>query len=337
MVMKWMPGHALGEQLLGTASVATSTPSARTRLGVVGDRVQPVGQIVGEAWPDRSTNRVICRALVTGMTPAMIGTSQPCALTRSRSSQVVAPREEHLGDREVGPGPALGHEDLDVPVDVGRPRVQLGERGHPDAEVAHRAGSARPARSRSQALGVAHPRPAGPPGRVAAERQRCAPGRGGRADHVPQLGHAWSTPVRCASGVIVVSLRRSARSPHGALAGRPAGAVGHRHERGLSDSSSRSAVHSWRSWSASRGGRTRTTTSGARRRGARARSARAPTGGVAPVRQRRRPRHGDHDMFGPGLGPRLVPVATAAALPPGTGPHTVPAPRPRLGPPSAPR
>ena len=88
MVMKWMPGTPSASSRRHI-SVATSTPNARTAALSSGRSpsraVNRSIRSAGNAWPDSCTIRVICRTPVTGITPAMIGTSQPLAATRSRS------------------------------------------------------------------------------------------------------------------------------------------------------------------------------------------------------------------------------------------------------------
>ena len=87
MVMKWMPGTPSSSSVR-QSSVATSTPNARTAALSSGrspsSSANRAARSAGNACPDSCTIRVICRALVTGMTPAMIGTSQPRSATRSR-------------------------------------------------------------------------------------------------------------------------------------------------------------------------------------------------------------------------------------------------------------
>ena len=87
MVMKWMPGTPSSSSVRHR-SVATSTPKARTAALSSGRSPSRAAnrsaRSAGNAWPDSSTIRVIIFAFVTGMTPAMIGTSQACAATRSR-------------------------------------------------------------------------------------------------------------------------------------------------------------------------------------------------------------------------------------------------------------
>ena len=147
--------------------------------------------------------------------------------------QVVVGVEEHLGDREVGPGPALADEELGVGLDVGRARMLVRERGHADAEVA------RLAHQPDQVLGVAAA-PSGwrdplahrVAGRVAPHRQDVAdPDRGQPADHVAQLGDRvvdrGQVGHRQQRGVGGDPLG----DRHGGVPGRAAGAVGDRHER----------------------------------------------------------------------------------------------------------
>ena len=87
MVMKWMPGTPSASSVR-QSSVATSTPNARTAALSPGrspsSSANRAARSSGNAWPESWTMRVIWRALVTGMTPAMIGTSHPVAATRSR-------------------------------------------------------------------------------------------------------------------------------------------------------------------------------------------------------------------------------------------------------------
>src|SRR3712207_9514012 len=52
-------------------------------------------------------------------------------------TQVVLGAEEHLGDREIGACPALGHEHLDVAVEVRRAWVPLRERRHAHRSEEH--------------------------------------------------------------------------------------------------------------------------------------------------------------------------------------------------------
>ncbi len=76
-------GHALGEQPLAQPGrVLHPDPADRGR--VVLHRVQLGGQVGRERRAGQLADRSMPRTLVTGMMPAMIGTSQPSAATRSR-------------------------------------------------------------------------------------------------------------------------------------------------------------------------------------------------------------------------------------------------------------
>ena len=79
------PRRALGQQL---ARTARSPPRRRSRAPPPGRprrRAAARPGRGGKAAPDSTANRSIWPTLVTGMMPGMIGTSQPAALTRSRS------------------------------------------------------------------------------------------------------------------------------------------------------------------------------------------------------------------------------------------------------------
>ena len=78
------PGRAFGEQSLRQGGRHLDADLADGH-GVLGDRVQPLGQRRRERRPDSTAKRSIWATFVTGMIPGTIGTWQPAAATRSRS------------------------------------------------------------------------------------------------------------------------------------------------------------------------------------------------------------------------------------------------------------
>ncbi len=70
------------------------------------------------------------------MIPGMIGKSTPSARAPLDQAEVVRGPEEHLGDREVGAGVVLAPHHPRVVLQRRRVAVPLGERRHPDPEVA---------------------------------------------------------------------------------------------------------------------------------------------------------------------------------------------------------
>ena len=145
-------------------------PSCADRLRVVGDPLE----LRGQRRRERRAGQ-----LLGALDGAHLGHRHDAGQDRHVAAgrgdpvaqpQVVVGVEEHLGDREVGAGPALADEVLGVGLDVGRARVLVRERGHPDAEVA------RLADQPDQILGVAHAlagaAPTRPSGRRAGRRAR---------------------------------------------------------------------------------------------------------------------------------------------------------------------
>ena len=129
------------------------------------------------------------------------------------------------------PGPALGHEVPRVLLGIGRPRVLLRERGHPDAEIADRPDQADQIRRVAKALRMGEPVGVRVTRRVTAQGEHVVhPDRGVRADHLPELGHRvvhrGQVPDRGERGL----LGDPARHPDRPVPGRSAGAVGHRDE-----------------------------------------------------------------------------------------------------------
>ena len=106
------------------------------------------------------------------MMPGSTGTSTPAAAHPVAQPQVVVGGEQHLGDRVVGAGLDLVHQELGVRVQIGRPRVLVRIGGDPDREAAQRPGQRHQFAGVFQALRVRRPirrsgRPAG---------RRAAPG-----------------------------------------------------------------------------------------------------------------------------------------------------------------
>ena len=92
--------------------------------------------------------------------------------------EVVLGPEEQLGDREVRAGPGLLGEHPGVAVERLRRGVPLGERRHPDAEVAERLDQLDQLHGVAQALGVRRcTAPRAPPTGRRAARARCGPRR----------------------------------------------------------------------------------------------------------------------------------------------------------------
>ena len=147
--------------------------------------------------------------------------------------QVVLRVEEHVGDREVGTGPAFGDEVPHVRLRVGRLRVLFWEGRHPDAEIADRPDQADKLGRVGEAVRVGDPGGVRVAGRVAAQREDVAhPDRRVRPDDLPELGHR----VVDRGEVADRGQRRFRGDPAGdpdrAVPGRPAGPVRHRDERG---------------------------------------------------------------------------------------------------------
>ena len=83
-VMKWKPGAPSASRRAAQAGGLVDADLPYGRL-VVADRAQPLGQLRRERRPGQLHRALDRPQLVTGMIPAMIGTSQPSAATRSRS------------------------------------------------------------------------------------------------------------------------------------------------------------------------------------------------------------------------------------------------------------
>ena len=165
--------------------------------------------------------------------PGMIGTSQPCRRDPVPQPQVVLGVEEHVGDGEVRSGPALGHEVAHVRLGVGRARVLLRERGHPDAEVAGRPDQPDQLRRVAQPVGVRNPVGVRVAGRVTAQREHVAHAhRRIGPDHLPELGHRVVHRGEVADRGQRGLLGDPAGDPDRPVPGRPAGPVGHRDEGG---------------------------------------------------------------------------------------------------------
>ena len=79
--------------------------------------------------------RFVWAKLATGMTPAMIGTSIPARPRRGDEVEVDLVVEEELGDQEGGARVDLRLQVVEVGVEVGRLRMDLGEAGAADREV----------------------------------------------------------------------------------------------------------------------------------------------------------------------------------------------------------
>ena len=145
--------------------LACSMPSRRTASGSSATRSNRSASAPGNGAPESCSDRSIGGHLGHRHDPGddrgvAAGRGHPVA-----QPQVVIGLEEHLGDRVVGPGPALADEVLRVRGDVRRPGVLVREGGHADAEVARARGRAGPApRRRALRPGGAIHSPIGSPG-----------------------------------------------------------------------------------------------------------------------------------------------------------------------------
>ena len=172
--------HALVEQPRAhLAGLLDAEPAHRLR--VVGDPLEPRGQRRRERRAGE---------LLGALDRAHLGHRHDAGQDRGVAAgrghpvaqpQVVVGVEEHLGDREVGAGPALADEVVGVGVDVGRARVLVRERGHADAEVARLADQAHQLLGVEHALGVLDPLAHRVARRVAAHGQDVADARRRRA------------------------------------------------------------------------------------------------------------------------------------------------------------
>ena len=224
-------GHPLGEQPLAHRCRVAHADLADGGA-VVGDGVQPLGQL------RRDTGAA---QLLRAVDDPHAGDRHDAGDDRHGTAvrghpvtepQVVLGVEEHLGDGEVRPGPALADEVLDVGVQVGRARVLLREGSDADAEVTGRPDEPDQVVGVRQALRVRRPLRVRVARRVPAQGQHVphADRRVG-ADDVPELGdrmvHRGEVPHWGERGL----LGDPPSHPDRAVPGRAARTVGDRDER----------------------------------------------------------------------------------------------------------
>ena len=173
-----------------SSNSARSSPPAATKA---------VSRRAGIEASQRSQIRFVWAKLATGMTPATIGTSIPSRPGRGDEVEVDLVVEEELGDQEGGAGVDLRLQVVEVGVEVGGLRVDLGEAGAADREVPARGdelgqlgGAAEPALGLDEVLFAA--------GRVAAQGEDVLdPGLGDPVEGRRQIPSSVSpTQLRCA-------------------------------------------------------------------------------------------------------------------------------------------
>jgi hypothetical protein len=155
--MKWMPGTALVEQPLAQRRGLFDAERAHGRR-IVRDLGELVGQrLSGTVPPDSCSDRWIVVIVVTGMTPARIGTVAAVRSDAVAQPQVVVGVEEHLGDGVVSAARGTSRRTSGVALDVRRARVPVRERRHPHREVAVLAQQPHEIGGVEDALGVRDP------------------------------------------------------------------------------------------------------------------------------------------------------------------------------------
>ncbi len=146
--------------------------------------------------------------------------------------EVVVGGEQHLGDRVIGAGPDLGHQESGVRFNIDRARVLVRVGGDPDREIAQRAGQLHQVAGVFQALRMRDPFAVRITRRVSAQGQDVAhPDGCVRADHLSQFAHRVADGGQMRDRHQGGLLGDPLGHPDRPLAMRTAGPVGDRHER----------------------------------------------------------------------------------------------------------